>query len=300
MTDELRSLLESAYQQGIKARIEDDAEALSARESGDMSTYFDLSLRRRLADVCWSLEKWDEASQLYRRNAQILAERRAWRSKKPELDTSGISDWEAVTSVKAGDLETGRAQLRQAIDHWKGQQGSELTLSELGLHAAQAQSLDLAHYATSVVAARLELSGGTSEAATQARRLLHYEPVQIALLLGRWDQFGQEIEQLNEAERLVKKSRELVFPEPLQLALLAACRGFRAIASVHGGGSSRDRGRNTARQAFEEAMLHFYRFNGQVSWDLYFMRLNTRLVDEAAAGRPLNPNPFADDRNDRS
>jgi hypothetical protein len=297
MIEELKQLLQTNYQYAVEAQVADNAEAEAARKAGQMPTYFDLALHLQLADTCWALEKWDEAKHWYRHNARVLMERRAWRAEHggPEAQTEGISDWEAVTLIKVGNLESGREYLRRAITYWRQKQDSELVLTNLGLHAAQAGLPDLAPYALSIINARQQLPGGSGQAANQVRKLLHYEPAQVALLLGRWDEFQKAIKEVAEGERLIEGSPELAFPEPLQDALVDASRGLRILASLHAGEIEPEHGRKIARQAFEEAMLNFYHFSGQVDWDLYFMRLNTRLADDITAGQPLNPNPFAAD-----
>ena len=294
MIEELARLLQTEYQYAVEAQIVDAAEAEVARTSGQMESYFDLALYLQLADICWALERWDEAKHWYLHNAQVLLEKHAWRARYGEADRVGIgiADWEASALVKAGQLQAGRKHMQQAIEMWRGQAGSELALTQLGLHAAQAGWHEFALYALRVIEARQELPGGTGAAASQARRRLHYEPAQVNLLLGRWDGFGKAVEELAEGERLVEGRPGLAFPAPLQAALAAASRGLRTLAALHAGTLEPEQGRQMARQAFEEAMLHFYQFDGQIDWNLYFMRLNTRFADELAAGQPINPIPF--------
>jgi hypothetical protein len=134
---------------------------------------------------------------------------------------------------------------------------------------------------SSVIAARQELPGEAGEAASQARELLHYEPVEANLLLGRWDDVLTEIEALKQGQRLVEGSAGLAFPEPMQTALVAASHGLQVLVSLHAGAIEPEAGRLAARQAFEEAMLNFYRFSGQIDWDLYFRcTLADDLADE--------------------
>ncbi len=295
MIEALRQQLETEYRYAVEAQADDDAEAVSAREAGDMPTYFDLALHMQLADVCWSLEKWDEAKHWYRHNARVMKERRRWRAEhlSPESQSEGISDWEASTFIKAGDLQAGHEYLKRAIAYWRDQPNSELRLTAMGLHAAQAGLPELATYAASVISARQELPGGNGEAAGQARKLLHYETAEVHLLLGRWDGLLAEMKALKEGQRLAEGNPNLIFPEPLQTALLAASRGLQILVALHGKEVAQDQGRQTAKHAFEEAMLNFYKFSGQVAWDLYFMRLNSRLVDDLADGRTPDVNPFA-------
>lgn len=294
MIEALRQVLLTDYQYAIDAQVEDEAEAKSARKAGDMPEFFDLSLHMELADLCWALEKWDEARHWYRHNANVLKERRLWRAENlgPEAQTDGISDWEASTFIKAGDLEAGREYLRRAITYWQQQPNPELKLTEMGLHAAQAGIPELATYVSSVIAARQELPGGSDMAAKQARKTLHYEPAEVNLLLGRWDGLRAEIKILKEGQSLAEASPGVVFPEPLQTALAAASRGLVLLVALHAQELEPEPGRQAAKQAFEEAMLNFYRFSGHIDWDIYFMRLNSRLADDLADGKTPNVTPF--------
>ena len=296
MNEELKKLLEETYKEEIEAQIEDDTEAEEARKTGEMPRYYDLSLHLQLPDTCWALEKWDEAKRWYRHNARLMMEKRAWHAEHsgPDYPMDAILDWEAVTLVKAGDLQAGREHLKRAIAYFKTQPANSLAMTQLGLHAAQAGLPELATYAKAIIDARQELPGGQGEEASRARKLLHYEPSQVNLMLGQWDELQKDIQKLAEGERLVEGKPGLAFPDPLQNALVAASRGLRTLASVKGGELEPKLGQNTAREAFEAAMLNFYRFGGRVDWNLYFMRLNTRFADELATGRPLNPTPFAD------
>lgn len=295
MSEALRQLLEVDYQYAVEAQVVDDKEAQIALEAGDMPTYFDLSLHMQLADVCWALEKWDEAKHWYRHNAHVLMERRLWRAQHltPESRTEGLLDWEASTFVKAGDLQAGREYLQRAVAYWRDRPDSDLKLTELGLHAAQAGLPDLAANVSSIVRARQDLAGGNGPDAGQVRQLLHYEFAEVNLLLGRWDDFRADTEVLKQGIQLAEKCANPAFPEPLQAALVAASRGLQTLALLQDDAIDRKKGRQEARQAFEEAMLNFYRFTGQIDWDLYFMRLSSRLADDLAAGRAPDVNPFA-------
>jgi hypothetical protein len=297
MNEELKELLETAYQYEITAQTEDDAEAEVARKAGAMAAYFDLALHLTLPDTCWVLGKWEEAKRWYRHNAKLIVEKRAWHAQHsgPDYPIEAMSDFEAGTLIKAGDLNRGREYLARAFEHWLNQPANHLVLSKLGLHAAQIGLPELAPHALSIIGARQALPGGGSKTAKQGRKALHYEPGQVDLMLGRWDRFEQDMKALDEAERLVTSSTTLAFPEPLQDALLSESRGLRALANMHTGALEPEVGQKEARQAFEEAMLYFYGFSGAVDWNLYFMRLNTRFADELAAGQPINPNPFAGD-----
>ncbi|HEX5838893.1 MAG TPA: hypothetical protein VFY26_13750 [Anaerolineales bacterium] len=294
MNEELMALLIADYRQAIKAQAADYAEAEESRQIGSMATYFDLRQQLLLPEICWSLERWEEAKTLYRQNARVMIEARAWHAKHsgPEYPLEETTDWLAATVVKAGDLVAAREYIKSAIVYWQKQTSNNLVLSRLGLHAAQVGLPDLATHARAVVTARHELPGGRNEKAHRARELLHYEPAQVSLMLGRWDEFQEEVKALEEGERLVKDKPGLAFPEPLQGALVAASRGLRKLGAIHAGVVEAKTGRETARDAFEESMLSFYKFVGRVDWNLYFMRLNTRFADDLAAGQPPNPNPF--------
>ena len=93
--------------------------------------------------------------------------------------------------------------------------------------------------------------------------------------------------ELSEVARLVEGSHGIAFPVPLQNALVCASRGLKIVASMYTDEIEPELGQEAAKQAFEESMLHFYHFSGRVDCNLYFMRLNTRLADELAAGRTL-------------
>lgn len=296
MNKELKEVLETEYRYGMEARTEDAAQAEVALREGDQAHYFDLSMNLSLAEACWALEKWDEAKHWYRHNARVMLEQRAWHAvhSGPDYPKEATSDWLATTIIKAGDLEAGREHLKRVIAYWQSQAENNLVLTRLGLHAAQSGLAELAKHAHAIIEARLELEGGDGEDAGRARQALHYEPAQVNLMLGRWDEFQKAIEELTKGEQLVEGKPGLAFPAPLQEALVAASRGLRTLASIKAGTIEPKPGQEAARQAFEEAMLNFYNFSGQMDWNLYFMRLNTRFADELAAGQPLNPNPFAD------
>lgn len=289
MNAELRSVLQADYRDSVDAQVEDFEAAESAHKSGDMPDYFDLKLCLQLAELSWALEKWDDAKRWYRHNAQILKDQREWFAKRGE-QRELRSDWEANSLVKGGELGSAREPLEIAIEHQLSRDGSQILLTELGLHAAQAQIGELAKHVNSMVEARAMLAGGNSKAAQHARELLHYEPSQAALLMGRWDDLAKEVASFAKGAALVRDG-ETAFPEFMQNALVAACAGFQALLSLRS--SPSEPLRQQARKAFEEAMLQFYRFSGQTDYDTYFMRLNTRIADDLAAGRAPNANPFA-------
>jgi hypothetical protein len=292
----LSKLLEVDYAQAVKSRARNQARAEKARREGVMPAYFDRMRHVRFPDICWALEKWDEARQEYRRNAQLMVEERAWHAEHSGADypLDESSDRRAACVVKAGDLKAAPEELERAVAYWKKQKPHDLVLTHVGLHAAQAGVSGLAKHAKAVVAARQELPGGRGKNAQRARELLHYEPAQVSLMLGRRDEFEDGLKSFEEGARLVEGKPGLAFPEPLQGALVAAARGLRALAGLRAGGVEPEAGREAARAAFEESMLGFYRFEEGVDWNLYFMRLNTRFADELAAGETPNPNPFAD------
>ena len=295
MNEDLKDPLMTNYRYELEAQAADDDAAEPARHAGEMDRYFDLSLHLQLPDTCWAMEKWDEARHWYRHNARILMEKRAWHAEHadPDYPTEELSDWEAVTFIKAGHLDEGREHVHRAVSYWQREPASNLVLTALALHAAQAGVPELSKHVSSIVEARLELPGEPDKEARRARELLHYEPAQVSLLLGQWDDLQKHLRQLGEAERLIQGKPEAAFPNPLQQALVSAFRGLTALASLHAGEIDRETGRQTARQAFEDALSNFYQFSGRPDYNVYFMRLNTRFADEMAAGLPINPNPFA-------
>lgn len=296
MKRELRTILEAQYHEDVEWKDKNEREAEAARRAGNEEQYLELAVHTRLPDTCWALERWDEARQWYRHNARVLMERHAWHAKHPDPDypLDGLLDWEAITLIKAGDLKQGRPHLEKAITHVRKEPDAELGLSELGLHAAQAGVNRLAKYAIEVDRAREELPGGKSKAGKTIRTLLRYEPAQVALLLGQWDTLQDHLKELAVAERLVDQHPGQAYPEPLERALVAAIQGLRATEELRQGAVAPKAGRDVARHAFGEAMLHFFEFGGRTDWNTYFMRLNCQLADDLADGREPNPNPFAE------
>jgi hypothetical protein len=294
---ELKKELEEIYDYGMEAHVDDAKEAAEAQESGDMPGYFDLSLNLELADTCWALEKWEEAKHWYRHNARIMLMQYEWHKKYSGLDYphDGSSDWMAGMLIKAGDLSEGRKHLERAIEFWKAQKGSDLVLSALGLHAAQIGVEELSGYANSITDAREELIEADEPTIRKAGSLINYEPAQVNLLLGKWDEFLSNTEQLNDNIELIKGFDQLVFPEPMQKALIAASQGLISLASLYKREIDPDPGSENAKNSFEEAMVNFYNFSGRIDSNVYFMRLNTRFADELAKNSPLIPNPFASD-----
>jgi hypothetical protein len=193
--------------------------------------------------------------------------------------------------VKAGELHAARERLRVAVGLEVGRDDSQIVLTELGLHAAQAGVAELTGHVQSMASARSMLAGGSSQAAQRARSVLHYEPAQVALLMGQWDDFAKAVATFAEGASLVQNGKEVAFPEAMQNALLATCVGFQALLSLRS--SPSELVWQKARKSFEDAMLQFHRFSGQWDYDTYFMRLNTRIADDLAAGRTPNVNPFA-------
>jgi hypothetical protein len=296
MKKELQEILEIEYRQSLDAQSEDAVKAEAALREGNHPDYFDLNINQSLPEACWGLEKWEEARHWYHQNARTMLAQRAWHAEHsgPDYPREATSDWLASTLIKAGDLQTGGEHLRRVLGYWQAQPDNSLVISRLGLHAAQAGLAELAKSAEAIIEARFQLQGGEGEEAEQARQQLHYEPAQVHLMLGRWAEFQTASEELANGARLVEGKPGLAFPTPLQEALVAASRGLSTLASIQAGTIEPQPGQKAARQAFEEAMLSFYNFSGQMDWNLYFMRLNTRFADELAAGQSLNPNPFAD------
>jgi len=294
MNNELKEILEENYQYAIDAQKEDMAEAEQSAEDGIMERYFDLSLCLQLADCCWALEKWDEAKKWYRHNSRIFRERRDWFTEKEKQDSiNALLDWETITYVRAGELETGKAMLSQAIEFFKEGSGNELILSTLGMHAAQTGMNELSVYVDSAVDARKQLQRENNPEILKKIEPLHYEPAMAMLLSGKWDEFLSHVEKLKEAKKFMTGNPQLVFPPDLQKALLSGSDGLIAIGAIYQAQHKDDLSAN-AVQAFEEAMLNFYRFSAQIDADMYFMRLASRFAGELKEHKKINPNPFAD------
>ena len=297
MNIELKKLLLTDFRYAKEAYEADSIEAENALKSKDMVSYYDYSLNLTLADTSWALGKLDEAKTFYQHNSKILLQKRAWHTEHSHSNypIDAILDWEASTFIKSGNLETGKTYLKRAINYWNNRSGNYLVLTKLGLHAAQAGLEEEAQYANTVIKARLELSGSNSIIAQEVRKMLHYEPAQIQLLLGNWNLFNQEIEKFKRVEQLIKENKGLIaFPDALQKALIAAMKGLTLIALMHNNSIEIDTIKHTSIQAFEEAMLYFYEFNGQIDWNIYFMQLNKIIVNQLITSRKINPNPFAD------
>jgi hypothetical protein len=296
MKRELHDILEAQHTQDLECMERNQREAEEYRKAGNEEQYLELAVHLRLPDTCWALEHWDEARRWYCHNARLLLERRAWHDAHPDPDypRDALVDWEATMLIKGGDLEQGRPHLQKAINVLRRQADAELGLSELGLHAAQVGMKRLVRHATAVDKVRAELPGGKSTSARKARKLLRYEPGQVAVLLHDWTLLDDQLQELDEARPLVDEQPGATYPRALEQALLAAAQGLTALSRLRNGEVARERLRADAREAFEEAMLRFYEFGGRTDWNTYFMRLNCRMVDDLADGRRPNPNPFRD------
>src|SRR5262245_10722002 len=99
MNKPLQEILETEYRYGLEARREDEVAAEAALQEGDQAYYFDLAINQSLAEVCWALEKWDEAKHWYRHNARVMLEQRAWHAEHsgPNYPREATSDWLAST-----------------------------------------------------------------------------------------------------------------------------------------------------------------------------------------------------------
>lgn len=296
MLKELERVLQIDYEYAIEAQKEDSRAANDALGKREMERYFDLSLYFQLADICWALEKWDEARYWYQHNAKIISEKCAWHieNSKNDYPIDAISDWEVNTLIRAGYLDFVKVHLERAIEYWRDQPNNQLVLAMLGLHAAQIGLNEKKTYIHAIVEARRELPGGSGEVIKKARELLHYEFAQRSLLLGLWNEFEVEVNKMQEGVELIQNSPELVFPHSIQNALIAAYNGFQALIVLKSGRSGAEESYQIAIKAFEEAMLGFYQFSGYVDSNLYFMRLNTLFACELKEKVPLNPNPFSD------
>ena len=294
MNEELKANLESIYQYALEAQEADREEAANAMKEGQMATYFDLSLCLQLADTCWALEKWEEADKWYKHNAKIFEERRKWytENNKNRSSLDELLDWEATTLVKAGMLDAGKERLKEAINFFKRREGKEIVLTVLGLHAAQAGIKELLVDTATVIAIREELPGINDPVAVKARKQLHYELAEAALLSGNTKAFTGEAAKLYDAATPVKLKPGTAYPVPVQDALIAAAEGMQILASLLSGDADQAAA-DKAKQSFEKAMLDFFRFSDLVDHDLYFMRLNTLLVDQVMSGKTIDPNPFS-------
>ena len=298
MNDELTALLDQERRYAWEARAADEGEAAAARAAGDVPRAFDLSTCLSLAEVSWALEDWSEARRWYSHNADTLAEARVWHRENSGSDypLAATLDWEAASMVKAGRVDEARDRLADAVAYRREQPGSELVVAHLSLHAAQVGLADLAALVDIVVAARQDtvLVGGHAGREVQVvSAQLHYEPVQARLLLGDWSGFRSALERLEEAVHLVDGAPGRVYAEEVERATVAAARGFRVISGLEARSLDPAVGGQDAREAFEDAMLAFYRGAGWATAELYFMRLNVLMADQLARGEPLNPNPFA-------
>lgn len=297
MNKELAEILLAVYQDAKVAQEQDEAESYQAKEDGDMGWYYDLTIYIELADSCWALEKWEEAKQWYRHNARMTLEKRAWLSSNAPASYpfDATIHWEAATFTKAGELQLAREHIKKAIDHLVNTGRDQLALAGLALHAAQLDLPELSTHIREVIDARLELPGNTDLAITQARQQLHYEPAQVSLLLGKWEEFEKQTASFATAAQQVQNRPNEAFPEPLQAALVNASLGLSTLSALRAGTIDPETGRTTAHKAFENAMVGFYQFSGYLDVNTYFMRLNTRFADELALGKAINPNPFADE-----
>jgi hypothetical protein len=293
MNQSFAVLLERDYTEDRAWQAQNQAEAEQARQAGDLDIALDLSLHTRLPDTCWALERYAEARRWYRHNAHILTATRAWHSTNsgPDYPLEELLDLEASTLARAGDRAAAGPAIERAYAYWHGREDGRLVVSRLSLHAAQIGLPQFSADAAQAITARATLPGADGAAEQQLRAQLAYEPAQVQLLLGAWDGLAQALEPLIQARTAL--ANRTVFEPPLQSALLAAGEGLRQILALYRGETTSSA---AARAACEEAMAGFYRFSGGVEHNVYFMRLNTLLADDLAAGRAPDPNPFASDR----
>jgi len=287
----LRRILETQYRHDAEWAERNQAEAEEARRNGDVEGYLTLARHGRLPDTCWALELWDEARSAYRHNAAVLTERRGLLERSdPEELIDELIDEEAATLVKAGHLERGRVCLERAMDHFGDDPDWEVIRAELGLYAAQAGRRDLARHAGEALEARAELSEQSSREARLVVGSLQYESAQAAVLLGDWERAREELERAARVQEIVEQRPGRAFDPSLEEAIAAALRGLSELALLR----ERRGDAGSARAHFEAAMLAFYRFEDSTDVNTYFLRLNTRLADDLAAGREPDPNPFAE------
>jgi len=296
MNEALNLALAAMYSEDCAWQRRNDAEAAKQKARGNEVAAIDLRLHRRLPDTCWALGRWQEARRWYRHNAALLAERRVWHAAHsgPDYPHDELSDWEVITSVKAGLLDEARVQLGRAIAYWQPQPDSAPTLVELGLHAAQIGDERWRGLLDALVDARADQLLDSGAGARREGRMLSYEPLQVGLLLSQWELITAQLQAGAGLRRAAQQGARMLFAEPLQQASLRAIAGIEELLKLQTGAVGGDVAQ--ARLQFEAAAAHFFELNASPDPAVYFMRLNTLLADDIAAGRALDPNPFASNR----
>lgn len=293
MQQDLRDLLEAQYREDIEMQRANDEDVQRARRSGDQVEVLQKSLHLRLPDTCWALEKWDEARRWYRLNAQVWVDQRAFYASDPTYPHDEALDWEAEALVKAGDLSRGLDFIRRAVQHLEGDESAGIIRSRLALFATQTGDSSFESLIGEVVEAREWFATGKSGSARKARESLHYEFAQAALMQSRWADFERHVSVLSEGRNLVAAADDMAYEPALQAALVAAAEGLEVLAKLRSNPTHARELADRGKARFEDAMLEFIDILGAADHHTYFMRLNTRLIDDLLNGREMNFNPYA-------
>lgn len=287
MISQLKTILEEIYFYAVEARQEDVKEAESAFTSGNMPLYFDLNINLQLADVCWALEKWDEAKYWYEHNAQMMMKRRNWHKKfsEPEYPVDINADWEASTFIKAGHLQTGIDTVQKALHYWEKQPSPNDVLVQLILLAAQ---IGLKEFSLQCLE---RLSSIKSNGINELE--INFVKLQVLLLTSQWNEFQPEL--IHFDDTIQKSQNDNLSNETINMAFSEASAGFKALARLQTGEGISTDNVQIAGNSFENAMIYFYKHTGLVSGYVYFMRLNTRFTEALASGNLIKPLPFSID-----
>ncbi len=272
MTAEFKKILDEIYFYAGEAQHEDIKEAETAFIAGNMPVYFDLNINIQLADVCWALEKWDEAKQWYEHNAQLMMKRRMWHLKfsEPDYPLDINADWEAATLVKAGHHNSATESIEKALSYWALQPSSQEIIIQLALHAAQ---IGLKNLAENTI---LNLKDNNGNAVNELE--LQFVKLEILLLMQQWTEFHDSLKPFQEAVRQYR-NKDLSDDSILQ-SLFEVSSGFDALDSLRVSPMDDKTLVEKAKFSFENAMFHFYNYTGYVGGYVYFMRLNARIAEE--------------------
>ncbi len=295
---DLRKELEDTEKIG-KPRMEE------ALREGDMLGYFSWREEWRLPDIYWALERYGEAKQWYRHNAQNFIESRQW--EEAHLDeinadlqrkgydfehSMGVSPREAATFVKAGMMERGREFLRRAYEYEKERAGAaSAAMRRLALQAAQVGMKDLADRAMTL---DKEGRGPAPEpkeiGQTWDEVVSSTWDAEKAFLLGDYQVCEHELEKVLGREQFLHSAGEVDTEGEL---FFATAYGLRAVLDMLGEREGKGTLYKKAVEHLEQAMHLCLR----VAFDeeLYFLRLYTLMGLDILEGRTPNPNPFAGD-----
>ena len=274
MTTEFKKILDKIYFYAGEAQLEDLKEAEAAFLAGHMPVYFDLNINIQLADVCWALEKWDEARHWYEHNAQFMMKRRMWHINysNPDYPLDINADWEAATLVKAGHNTSAKESIQKALHYWVSQPLSKEIIIQLALHAAQIGLKDLAE---------LSILNVKVDKGDEVFNLeLQFVSIEILFLMQQWTEFHNALIPFQDAVHKMENGK--LSTEILYSALMEVSEGFNALDLLQTGKHESEGLVEKAKKSFENAMFHFYLYTGLLSGYVYFMRLNARFADEHA------------------